>query len=211
MDPVVKDILTEATAEFARHGLAGARVDTIAARTRTSKRMIYYHFGSKEGLYAAVLDHAYRSIRGPSDDDAQLAALPPLQALARFAGTAFDIHVEHPEFVRLVMYENLLDARFLKELPELAQLNRRGLANVSDILARGQADGSLRADLAPMDVYAMLIGQCFHHVSNRASFQVLFGTGGAGGAGDGDAPGARAHRRQMVVDSVLRFARAASS
>jgi AcrR family transcriptional regulator len=211
MDPVVKDILTEATAEFARHGLAGARVDAIAARTRTSKRMIYYHFGSKEGLYAAVLDHAYRSIRGRSDDDAQLAALPPLQALALFAGTAFDIHVDHPDFVRLVMYENLLDARFLKQLPELAQLNRRGLANVSDILARGQADGSLRADLAPMDVYAMLIGQCFHHVSNRASFQVLFGTGGAGGTGDGDAPGARAHRRQMVVDSVLRFARAASS
>ena len=207
MDPVVKDILTEATAEFARHGLAGARVDTIAARTRTSKRMIYYHFGSKEGLYAAVLDHAYRSIRGPSDD-APLAALPPLQALARFAGTAFDIHVDHPEFVRLVMYENLLDARFLKELPELAQLNRRGLANVSDILARGQADGSLRADLTPMDVYAMLIGQCFHHVSNRASFQVLFG---AGGTGDADAPRARAHRRQMVVDSVLRFARAESA
>lgn len=202
MDPVVKDILTEAVHEFARHGLAGARVDAIAARTRTSKRMIYYHFGSKEGLYAAALGHAYRSVRTRGDADDLIPTLAPLQALARFAETAFDLHVDHPDFVRMVMYENLLEARFLKELPEVAQLNRRGIALVAGILERGQADGSLRADLAPMDVYAMLIAQCFHHVSNRASFEVLFGTAG-------DAQAQRDRRRHMVVDSVLRFARAA--
>ena len=63
MDPVIRNILDVAVAEFAEHGLAGARVDAIAARTRTSKRMLYYHFGSKEGLYAAALADAYAGVR----------------------------------------------------------------------------------------------------------------------------------------------------
>ena len=51
-----QDILNVATEEFASAGFSGARVDTIAERTRTSKRMIYYYFGSKEGLYLAALE-----------------------------------------------------------------------------------------------------------------------------------------------------------
>ena len=57
------DILEVATREFADKGLAGARIDQIAAATRTSKRMIYYYFESKEGLYVAVLEEAYRRMR----------------------------------------------------------------------------------------------------------------------------------------------------
>ena len=49
------DILDVATEEFATNGYGGARVDEIAARTRTTKRMIYYYFGGKEQLYLAVL------------------------------------------------------------------------------------------------------------------------------------------------------------
>ena len=53
------EILSVATKEFADKGLAGARIDEIAAATRTSKRMIYYYFGNKDGLYVAVLEAAY--------------------------------------------------------------------------------------------------------------------------------------------------------
>ena len=56
-------ILEVATAEFASKGLSGARIDQIAAATQTSKRMIYYYFGSKEGLYVAVLEESYRRMR----------------------------------------------------------------------------------------------------------------------------------------------------
>ena len=49
-------ILEVATTEFADKGLSGARIDAIASATQTSKRMIYYYFGSKEGLYVAVLE-----------------------------------------------------------------------------------------------------------------------------------------------------------
>ena len=57
------NILDVALIEFADKGFSGARIDEIAEKTNTSKRMIYYHFGSKEGLYQAVLDKAYGGIR----------------------------------------------------------------------------------------------------------------------------------------------------
>ena len=57
------EILAAATREFAEHGLSGARVDAIAARTRTTKRMIYYYFGGKDKLYIAVLEKVYADIR----------------------------------------------------------------------------------------------------------------------------------------------------
>ena len=53
------EILEVATEEFAHRGYDGARVDEIAARTRTTKRMIYYYFGGKEQLFTAVLERAY--------------------------------------------------------------------------------------------------------------------------------------------------------
>ena len=74
MDPVIRNILEVALSEFAENGMAGARIDTIASRTSTSKRMLYYHFGSKEGLYAAVLDHAYRQVRGDDFNAERMAA-----------------------------------------------------------------------------------------------------------------------------------------
>ena len=161
MDPVVRDILEAGLAEFAEHGLAGARVESVAARTRTSKRMIYYHFGGKEGLYAAVLDHAYRLVRGDGFDASRLEGVPAMQALESLVGHAFDSHCAHPEFVRLVMYENLQGARTVATLPGIAQLNRDGLAQVAALLERGQAEGSMRADVAVRDVarwpYALLL------------------------------------------------------
>ena len=60
---VKADILRVAVAEFAAHGLAGARVDEITAQTKTSKRMIYYYFGDKKGLYRAALEHVYAEMR----------------------------------------------------------------------------------------------------------------------------------------------------
>jgi len=77
-----QDILAVATKEFADHGLAGARVDAIAARTRTTKRAIYYYFGSKEGLYAAVLEKVYGDIRA-IESELHLEDLEPEQAVRR--------------------------------------------------------------------------------------------------------------------------------
>jgi AcrR family transcriptional regulator len=74
------DILAVATEEFATYGLSGARVDAIAKRTRTSKRMIYYYFKGKEGLYRAVLEKAYSEIRS-IDSQVGLEDVEPVEAI----------------------------------------------------------------------------------------------------------------------------------
>ena len=96
-----QDILEVATEEFATHGLSGARVDEIAARTATTKRMIYYYFGSKEGLYAAVLEEMYGGIRD-AEQALDLESLDPVAAMRRLVEVTFDYHAAHPEFVRMV-------------------------------------------------------------------------------------------------------------
>src|SRR6188474_1555101 len=107
------NILEVAEIEFGEKGLAGARIDEIAAATRTSKRMIYYYFGSKEGLYLAVLEEAYRRVRDV-EAELHLQDLEPEEALRKLVGSTFDYYLAHPEFVRLVMNENIMDAAHMK-------------------------------------------------------------------------------------------------
>src|SRR5207248_4149065 len=107
-DPVrtQAEILDVATREFAEHGYSGARVDEIAERTRTTKRMLYYYFGSKEGLYTTVLERAYAEIRA-AEQTVDVEHLAPLAAIRRLAELTFDHHEAHPEFIRLVSIENV--------------------------------------------------------------------------------------------------------
>src|SRR5215216_4885195 len=79
-----RNIVEVATREFAEKGFSGARVDEIAARTKTSKRMIYYYFGGKEGLYIAVLERAYRHIRS-LEQQLDVDHLEPIDALRQLA------------------------------------------------------------------------------------------------------------------------------
>src|SRR3954470_19776337 len=88
------NILEVAEAEFGEKGLAGARIDEIAELTRTSKRMIYYYFGSKEGLYLAVLEEAYRRTR-EVEAQLHLQDLEPEEALRRLVAFTFDHHLHH--------------------------------------------------------------------------------------------------------------------
>jgi AcrR family transcriptional regulator len=195
-DIVVKDILAVALSEFAEHGLAGARVDAIAARTRTSKRMLYYHFGSKEGLYAATLVHAYERVREhqhPPDTE----RLAPMQALAAYVGHAFDVHVNSPEFVRMVMGENLIGARFVRDAPVVRAANQKGVDELVRIVHRGQQQGLMRSDIKAMDVYANIVGLAFHFVSNRSSFSAIF-------AQDLSSLDAVRARREVIIDTINR-------
>lgn len=196
-DPVVQDILAAGLREFSQLGFAGARVDAIVASTRTSKRMIYYHFGSKEGLYLAVLDHAFASVRH-KDVDVNLDALEPLEALAAYAGLAFDMHAQNPTFVQLVMQENLNGAASMQRSAVIRALNARGLERMERILARGKRSGAMRTDVQAMDLYSNLVGMCFHYVSNRHSFAAIFGH-------EVDSPDFRAARRRAVIEATLRF------
>lgn len=199
MDPVKRNILEVALAEFANYGLEGSRIESIAAGTHTSKRMIYYHFGSKEGLYAAVLEFAYRIVREDHIDPP--ADLPPLQALARFAGYAFDNFSKYPDFIRLSLQENLQGARFLKASPSIVEMNRATLSVVKDIVQRGKAEGSIRQDVDPMNVYINFIGLCHYHISSRHNYQVLFDY-------NSSTPENSQSRRESICDAIVRYVQA---
>ncbi|MFM9975198.1 MAG: TetR family transcriptional regulator [Beijerinckiaceae bacterium] len=194
---VQRSILAAARIEFAEKGLSGARIDEIAARVATAKRMIFYYFKDKQGLYIAVLEEAYARIRA-IERTLDLAAVPPVEALKILVGFTFDYHADHPDFVRLVMVENIHHARHLKLSAKIADLNLSAMDMVRDLYARGVADGVFRDGIDPVDIHLTISALGFYNVSNRASIQQVFGH-------DMGQAQARAGRRASVIDTVLRF------
>jgi len=188
-------ILAAAREEFAAHGLSGARVDAIAARTKTVKRMIYYYFGSKEGLYLAVLEEAYAAIR--RDEQALgLDRLPPLEAIRRLVEFTFDYEEAHPEFIRLVSIENIHNGRHIAGSKTIQAVNSPVIATLARLLDRGKRDGVFRPSVEPTDVHMLISAVCFFRVSNRHTFGALFGC-------DLLDPAMRARHKAMLVDAVL--------
>jgi AcrR family transcriptional regulator len=167
------DILEVATEEFAREGLSGARIDEIAARTRTSKRMIYYHFGSKEGLYLAVLEAAYRRLRSV-ELGLDLEARRPDEALRQLVHSTFDHHHANPDAVRLIMNENLHSGAYLKKSNVIRKLNVPAIDAIKRILERGEKAGLFRPQIDPIDLHMTISALSFHHVANRHSFSIVF-------------------------------------
>jgi AcrR family transcriptional regulator len=196
-DKTREDILTVATEEFSAHGLSGARVDSIAERTRTSKRMIYYYFGSKEDLYLAVLEKAYRKIRS-LEADLQLAGMPPCEALRTLIASTFDHDENNPDFVRLVSIENIHHAAHMRRSTEIKDLNVSIIRALSDILERGRADGSFRREVDPIDLHMLISAFCFFRVSNAHTFGTIFRR-------NLSEPEIYDRHRTMVSDAVLSY------
>src|SRR2546426_4983439 len=106
-------ILDAATEEFARFGLGGARVDRIATRARANKRMLYYYFGDKDGLFLAALENRYAHIRS-AERELELEHLDPRQAVKRLVEFTWNYYIRHPEFMTLLNSENLHQGRHVK-------------------------------------------------------------------------------------------------
>lgn len=196
-DRTKEDILVVATAEFAQFGLAGARVDAIAEKTKTSKRMIYYYFGGKEELYLAVLERAYRRTRS-REDDLQLAGMPPAEALTELIHSTFDHDEQNPDFIRIVSSENINNALHMKRSAELSDLNISVIRVLDDILCRGYRDGVFRRRIEPLDLHLMISALCFFRVSNRHTFGALFHC-------DLSEPQTYARHRGMAADMILGY------
>jgi AcrR family transcriptional regulator len=192
-----QEILEVATREFADRGLAGGRVDEIAARTRTTKRMIYYYFGSKEQLYIEVLESAYARIRA-LEGEIDVEQLDPRVAIRRLAELTFDHHGSYPDFIRLVSIENIHHAEHVAKSERLANLSHPAIELIERILERGWAQDVFRRDVAAIDVHMMISAFCVFRVANRYTFRALF---------DHDLadPGRREHYRSMIGDMVVRY------
>src|SRR5688572_26058592 len=160
------NIMEVAQAEFGEKGLAGARIDEIAAATQTSKRMIYYYFGSKEGLYLAVLEESYRKVRD-IESELHLQDLEPEQALRRLVAFTFDHHLNNEDYIRLVMSENIHRGQYLAQSQRIQELNVPAIAAIKQLYERGVASGAFRPGLDPVDIHASISALSFFNVSNR--------------------------------------------
>jgi AcrR family transcriptional regulator len=191
-----KDILQVAISEFARNGYSGARVDEIAAKTRTTKRMIYYYFGSKEQLYIAALEECYSAVRN-IERQLDVDHLDPVVAIRRLAEETLDYHESHPEFISMVCIENIHRGEFIAKSAG-RELNTPAVSVTARILERGYATGAFRRPAEAIDVHLLISAFCFYRMSNRYTFGANFGV-------DLIEPARRDHYRKLVGDMVVSY------
>ena len=196
-EAVRENILAVALKEFSRSGLSGARMNEIAEKTKTSKRMIYYYFGDKVGLYQQVLEQAYREVRS-GEEELQLDHLDPREALRQLVEFTFDHHNRNPDFIRLVMIENIHHGEYLRHLEEIKKLNRSAISSIEDVYQRGVAEGHFREGLSPLAIHWQISAFSFFNVSNRESFSLIFG-------GELFSDEGQAALRSQIAHSVLVF------
>ena len=190
-------ILEVAMVEFAEKGLSGARIDAIAEATHTSKRMIYYYFASKEGLYVAVLEESYRRMRA-IEAQLHLDDLAPVAALQQLTGFTFDHHQGNEAYIRLVMSENIERGQYLAQSKSIRELNVPAISSIQRLYDRGVTSGVFRAGLDPIDIHASISALTFFNVSNQHTFGLIF-------KNDGQSKKAQTTRRQNIVELILRF------
>ena len=190
-------ILAAAKAEFARKGLAGARVDAIATRARINKRMLYHYFGSKDRLFLAVLEAAYEDIRA-RERALDLAALEPVAAIDRLVGFTWHYFVKNPEFLRLLNSENLHRGVHLKKSERVKAMHLPFLGMLREVLERGEAAGLFRPGLDAVQLYISITGLAYYYLTNRYTTSIIYDT-------DLNAPAALARREAVVLDTVRRY------
>ena len=166
-------ILMAAREEFSRTGLGGARVERIAEKAAVDKKLVYYYFKDKDGLFSAALESVYAEIRN-AQLYLDLQGMPPLIALRRLIEFTWDYYIAHPEFITLLNSENLHLARHLQGSPRIRELNSPLVDSLSDILERGQKQGLFRAGIDPVQLYITIAGCSYFYLSNIHSLSAGF-------------------------------------
>ncbi len=167
-------ILKAARNEFMRHGYSGARVERISRAARSSDRMIYYYFGSKEALYIVVLEGVYADL-GAAESALVLDEREPVAALSELIAFTWNYYLAHPEFVALLSNENLQRGRHIDKSMKVTQLSRPVLAILGTILAEGARQKVFRADLDVKKVYLTLAALGYFYLSNRYTLSSFLG------------------------------------
>jgi TetR/AcrR family transcriptional regulator len=192
-------LLTAARSEFAKNGLAGARVDEIAARAGVNKQLVYHYFGDKDALYLAVLEWVYEEIR-TQERKLNLEGLPPEQAIRKLIEGSFDHLAAHPDFIVLLNDENRGGARHVRGSRRLEAMHSPLVSMVSMILREGVREGVFRKGVNPVHLYISIAGLSYFFFSNTPTLSAIFGK-------DLSSAAAKRARRKHVVDLVLQALR----
>ncbi len=172
-DKTKQRIMAAATAEFAKMGLGGARVDIISIRAKAQKRMMYHYFGNKEMIYRLVLEEAYAKFRA-AEAKLEIENDPPLLALRRLMEFTWNYYIANPELISLVSTENLHKARFLQKSPRLELLNKGFVKRMEHLLARGVTDGVFRSGLDAVQVLITISGLGYHYLTNQHTGEIVY-------------------------------------
>jgi AcrR family transcriptional regulator len=167
-------ILKAATQVFAKHGYQGGSVEKISRAAKSVDRMIYYYFGSKEGLFTEVIEGIYRRM---NEAEAQLSLNidDPVAALQKVIEFVLGYYRSHPEFITLLNTENLLQGRHITRSPRAAEYSSPAVGVIADILARGQAMHLFRPDLQARQVYLLIVSTGYFLMSNRYTLSAFLG------------------------------------
>jgi AcrR family transcriptional regulator len=190
-------ILDSARDEFAQRGLAGARMDSIAARAGLNKRLIYYYFGSKDDLFLAVLERTYADIRD-AEQQLHLDEVEPVEAIRRLVSFTWHYYLDHPEFITLLNSENLHRAAHLKRSERIQDMNSPLVQLLDGVLERGRREKLFRSGVDPVQLYISIAALCYFYLSNNDTLSAIFGR-------DLRAPKAMAQRLSHMTDLVLGY------
>jgi len=190
-------ILNAAVAEFTSKGLSGARIDRIAKRANVNKRMIYYYFKNKEGLYIAVLEETYTAIR-TAEIGLNLTGRDPVDGMRELVEFTWHYFIDHPEFLSLLATENFNRARYLKSSRRIRELHSPLIGIISQLLERGAREGVFRAGIDPVQLYITIASLGFFYLSNRHTLSTIFGR-------DLNARAALEERGRHVVEVVFDY------
>lgn len=166
-------IIDAALHEFSNKGFDGARVDEIALKAGINKNVLYHHFGSKDGLFVAVLKYTYQNIRA-KQQDLQLRTVEPEAGMRRLVVFTGRIWIQYPEFQRLLMSENLIGGRHAEALADVSEMYNPLMETIRDLLSRGCETGAFREDIDIIDLYISITSLTAHYVNNHYTFEAIF-------------------------------------
>ena len=192
-------ILAAATHEFARLGLGGARVDRIAARAKTNKRMLYYYFGNKDALFLAVLESTYARIRA-AEKQLSLLDVEPIESVRRLVEFTWNYYLVHPEFLTLLNSENLHRGRHLKRSRNVRAMNSPVIETLAEVLTRGVRRGEFRSGVDALQLYISIAALSYFYLGNHYTLSAVFGR-------DLAADRARRARLAHMTEMVLGYLR----
>ncbi|NEW91195.1 TetR/AcrR family transcriptional regulator [Rhodopseudomonas sp. BR0M22] len=168
-------ILKAATAEFATHGYAGARITRIVTKAGSNPRMIYELFGSKSELYVATLESALGALR-TEELTLDLMHLDPLDGLLKLLDFMSGHFERNSHLVSLLRSENMMKARHMKKSARIQQMSSPVLGMTTRLLARGVAEGRLASDIDPLRLYVMIAALSQFHCANVHTLSSMFET-----------------------------------
>ena len=169
-------ILRAAVAEFAEHGIAGARTDAIARAAHVNKALLYYYFKDKDALYEAVLDHVFSGLRERVMPVLE-SKIEPREKLLQYLGLYFDYIAANPRFPRVVQAEWMRVGP--KGSPQMMRIAREYFApiyqRVAEMLREGAEKGQFRA-VNPMDFLPSMVGVIIFYFSTAPAMKMLLKT-----------------------------------